>query len=144
MVKGGFWILVLSITVGPAAGCAREPAAPPVRVAIVEPEDGALVPGPDVEVALNASGVAIAPAASREPGTAHHHLFLDLDVTSAGEKIPAGRTGIIHLGKGDSAFTFRDVAAGSHRIIAVLADSAHIPLTPLAVDTVHVTVSGSL
>lgn len=135
------WFVVACILSGLAAACAGEPGE--ARVTIVEPRDGTRAAGPDVAVSLSARGVKIAPAASREPSTAHHHLFLDLDVTPASEKIPAGRTGIIHLGKGDSTFTFRDVAPGSHRIIAILADSAHIPLAPLAADTVNLTVSGS-
>lgn len=113
---------------------------PRPSVTFVEPAEGSRHPGPDVTVQLSASGIRITPASVREAGTAHHHLFLDIDATPPGEKIPAGRTGIIHLGKGDSTFVFLDVSPGRHRIIAVLGDSAHVPLEPLATDTVHVTV----
>ena len=37
-------------------------------------------------------------------------------------------------------FVFRDVSAGAHRIIAMLGDSEHVRLEPLAADTVHVMV----
>lgn len=112
----------------------------PPSVTIVEPADNAAISGSDVAVQLSASGIRITPASVREPGTAHHHLFLDIDAAAPGTKIPAGRTGIIHLGKGDSTFIFLDVSPGRHRIIAMLGDSAHVPVEPLSTDTVHVTI----
>jgi hypothetical protein len=116
------------------ATCSRRPAA---RVQIVEPRDGDTVRSADVRVVLEAQGVEIAPATDTRPGTGHHHLFLDTDVTPLGEKIPQGVTGIIHLGRGQGDFTFTDVPAGNHRLIAVVADSAHVPLQPPVVDTIH-------
>ena len=112
----------------------------PPSVTIVEPADGSAISGSDVAIQLSASGIRITPASVREPGTAHHHLFLDIEATAPRTKIPAGRTGIIHLGKGDSTFVFRNVAPGRHRIIAMLGDSAHVPVEPLSTDTVHVMV----
>lgn len=165
VIRKKSFAMLLALVAGLTAGCAREPLeeappepapgdtlpeAPPVppaaaggpaRVTIVDPADGANIGGPDVTVRLSARGIRITPAAVHEPGTAHHHLFLDLDPTPTGEKIPAGRTGIIHLGKGDSAFTFLNVAPGPHRIIAVLGDSAHVPLAPLVSDTLEITVA---
>lgn len=140
--------LLLGFVAGPPLGCGRESGEGPASVAIVEPAHGAEVAvadtaGADVQVRLTAAGITIAPASVREPGTAHHHLFLDLDPTPPGEKIPAGKTGIIHLGKGDSTFVFRGVEPGAHRIIAILADSAHVPLEPAAADTVRFTVGGA-
>ena len=48
-----------------------------------------------------------------------------------------GVSGIIHLGRGQSEFTFSDVPAGGHRLIAVVADGDHVPLQPPLVDTVR-------
>lgn len=121
------------------AACAEEPAAAP-RVEILAPEDGAVVDGPDVRVELGASGVEIAPATEHRPGTAHHHLFVDRDLTPPGDTIPSGVSGILHLGRGQTEFTLRDVEPGEHRVIAVLADWNHVPLEPLAADTVRFTV----
>ena len=135
--------LGIGLVLGASFGCgAGDDSDGAPRVTIMEPDDGAEIAaadtaGADVGVRLSAGGVTIAPASVHEPGTAHHHLFLDLDPTPMGEKIPAGRTGIIHLGKGDSAFVFRDVEPGAHRIIAILADSAHVPIEPAAADTVR-------
>lgn len=116
------------------AGCRGKPS---VAVRIVEPGDGAAVATPRVRVVLEAAGIEIAPAAQQRPGTAHHHLFLNTDVTPAGDTIPSGVTGIIHLGRGQTEFTFDSVRAGEHRVIAVLADAWHVPITPWAMDTVR-------
>ena len=120
-----------------AMACGRA-AAPTVQ--IVEPIEGATITGSRVRVVLGASGIEIAPASEQRAGTAHHHLFLDTDLTPAADTIPAGVTGIIHLGRAQTEFTFDSVSPGTHRLIAVLADPWHIATKPLAVDTVRFTV----
>ncbi|MGH7547133.1 MAG: DUF4399 domain-containing protein [Gemmatimonadales bacterium] len=116
------------------AGCTTKPA-PQVR--IVQPGDGDTLTTAEVHVVLEAQGVVIVPATELRPGTGHHHLFLDTDVTPLDDKIPQGVTGIIHLGRGQGDFTFSDVAPGEHRLIAVVADGDHVPLKPQVVDTVR-------
>ncbi len=131
------WFLRIAVPAAAAlvlAACAQATAR---RVRILEPKEGAVLAGPDVRVALEARGIEIAPAAEQRPGTAHHHLFLDTELTPPDEKIPAGVTGIIHLGRGQSEFTFEKVGPGLHRLIAQLADPNHVPLKPLVVDTVR-------
>ncbi len=120
------------------AACSR-PAPPGVR--IVEPAEGAVLAGLSMRVVLEATGIEIASAAEQRAGTGHHHLFLDTDLTAPGDTIPAGVTGIIHLGRGQAEFTFEGVAPGQHRVIAVLADPWHIPTTSAATDTVRFRVS---
>lgn len=124
------------LTAALLAACEAEERA---EIVIVMPVPGDTVTG-EVPVTLSASGIEIAPASDHRAGTAHHHLFVDRDVTPSGEKMPAGTTGLIHLGKGDSTFAILDLAPGEHRVIAVLGDSAHVPLEPLAADTVTFTV----
>jgi len=109
----------------------------PASVAISSPAEGDTVTGSAVHVTLAVSGVPLAPAAEERPGTAHHHLFLDVDTGPLDQKIPSGVTGVIHLGRAQTEYHWDSVAAGPHRIIAVLADWQHIPLAPLATDTVH-------
>ena len=121
--------LVLAVAV-----CARHPSA---RVHILQPHNGDTLTTSDVRVVLEAKGVEIIPAVEKRPGTGHHHLFLDTDLTPPNDTIPKGATGIIHLGRGQTEFTLTDVAAGAHRLIAVVADGDHIPLKPLVVDTVR-------
>lgn len=112
----------------------------PASVSFVQPQDGATIQGSDVQVALEASGVEITSADIHEPGTAHHHVFVDRDVTPLSDTIPSGVSGILHYGRGQTEFEIRDLAPGEHRLIAVLADWNHIPLDPPATDTVFITV----
>ncbi len=109
-------------------------------VEIVEPADAALVTGPEVRVLLAVRGVEIAPASDEREGTAHHHLFIDRDLTPLGDTIPSGVTGILHLGRGQTEFLLQGLGAGEHTVIAVLANRAHVPLDPPARDTVRFTV----
>jgi uncharacterized protein DUF4399 len=117
------------------AACRK--ASSPAAVTITGPAEGDTVRGVAVHVTLAVRGVELAPAADERPGTAHHHLFLDVDPGPLDRAIPAGVTGIIHLGRAQTEFHWDSVAPGPHRIIAVLGDSKHVPLVPLATDTVH-------
>jgi len=108
-------------------------------VTIVEPADGSTVTGPRVTVRLQ-TNVPIVQAGDMTPGTGHHHLFLDGDLSPAGEPIPTVPGTVVHLGTGASEFTFDAVSPGRHRLIAVVADGAHVPLVPPVVDTVFFTV----
>jgi hypothetical protein len=116
------------------------PAAPQSSVptvTILEPAEGAGVQGPSVMVHLAASGVEIVPAGPVQPGTGHHHLYLDTDLGEAGTVVPTVPGAVIHLGTGVSEYTFENVAPGEHRLIAVVADGVHVPLEPWVVDTVN-------
>jgi len=109
----------------------------PAKVRIVSPARDTVLKGTTVTVVLEATGVEIAPVAEHRAGTAHHHLFLDTEVTPVDQPIPVGVAGIVHLGKGQTSYTFENVAPGEHRLIAVLGDINHVPLKPLATDTVR-------
>lgn len=122
----------------PAAEASAEAAS--ATVAIVEPAEGAEVAGPAVVVRLTASGVEIVPAGELKPGTGHHHLYLDADLTPGDRPVPTIEGQIIHLGTGVSEYTFENVTPGTHRLIAVVADGLHVPLQPWVVDTVTFTV----
>lgn len=109
-------------------------------VSIVAPANSAEVMGSTVTVQLDVAGFPIVVAGDMTPGTGHHHLFLDADVTSATEPIPTVPGSIVHMGDASSEYVFEDVAPGEHRLIAVVADGAHVPLQPFVVDTVVFTV----
>lgn len=131
---------ILGCLVGTAVlfvACGRKASPPPAVVIIDTPANGDTVRGAAVQITLTARGVELAPAADERPGTAHHHLFLDVETGPLDRPIPAGVTGIIHLGRAQTEFHWDSVAPGPHRIIAVLGDSKHVPLVPLASDTVH-------
>lgn len=114
---------------------AVEPRAP--AVSITDPVDGAEV-GRDVRVVLGADGVDVVPASgAREPGRGHHHLFVDVDLTPAGEPIPGDVAGIIHIGTGAAEHVLEGLAPGEHRVIAMLAHGDHVPMEGVATDTVR-------
>ena len=121
-----------------AKGGGMAAAAAAAKVEIVEPKEGDTVSSP-VKIVLNTTGVVIVAATDERPGTGHHHLFVDKDVTPAGDTMPRGVTGVIHLGKGQTEFD-DTLKAGPHRIIAVVGTYQHIPLSPMVADTVNFTV----
>jgi hypothetical protein len=109
-------------------------------VTILEPADGATITGPVVNVRLAVTGVPIVPAGDLTPGTGHHHLYLDADLTPAAAPVPTVPGSIVHMGNAASEFRFDSVQPGQHRLIAVVADGVHVPLQPWVVDTVTFTV----
>ena len=110
--------------------------APIGTVTILEPANSAAVMGTSMTVRLSVAGFPIVVAGDMTPGTGHHHLYLDADVTDITVPVPAVPGSIVHMGNGASEYTFENVTAGQHRLIAVVADGAHVPLHPLVVDTV--------
>lgn len=111
-------------------------------VTIVTPMNGGLINGSSVSVTLS-STVQILPAGDMTAGTGHHHLYLDADLTPAGQPVPTVPGSIIHMGDASTSYTFENVPAGEHRIIAVVADGVHVPLQPWVVDTVTFTVGNN-
>ncbi|HSL71839.1 MAG TPA: DUF4399 domain-containing protein [Longimicrobiales bacterium] len=103
---------------------------------IEQPADGAELSGPAVTIALRAENIALAPAGDTTPGTGHLHLFINTDVTAAGELIPTG-AGIVHLGKAQQSHELTGLAAGDYTVIAVLGDLAHRRIEPQIMDTVR-------
>ena len=111
-------------------------------VTIVEPSEGATLPGTSIHVVLQAEGIEVVPAGELREGTGHQHLYLDAEIGEPGSTIPAGQPNILHLGQGQSEADFTEVASGEHRVIAVVADGLHRILDPLVVDTVTFVVGG--
>jgi hypothetical protein len=136
MHKVHFGSALTALTLLLLAACDQEPQEPP-RVSIEFPTEGAEVEGPDVLVRLAAQNIRIVSADIHEPGTGHHHIFVNTDLTPLRDTIPSGVPGIIHMGQGQTEFLVTGLEPGEHRLIAVLADHAHVPLDPPAVDTVH-------
>lgn len=128
-----------------ATGCGGTPDSeapvetPAPSVSFTFPSEGEVVDGTTVTVELSTT-VRIALAGDMTPMTGHHHLYLDSDLTEAGVPVPTVPGSIVHMGDGSSDYTFEGVPAGEHRLIAVVADGAHVPLQPWVVDTVTFTV----
>jgi hypothetical protein len=108
-------------------------------VTITSPAKGATT-GTDVTVTLRATGVTIAKAdGGKVENVGHYHLFLDTIPTPDNIPIPPTSAKIVHIGTGDSTFTFKGLAPGQHQIIAVLGYGNHAPM-PGGRDTVTFTV----
>jgi len=116
------------------------PAEPAVTVQITQPEEGATV-GPDVMVVMETDGIEIVSITPPVVGTGHHHLYVDVDLTPLSDMIPQNDPQIIHMGDGSTEYMLEGLAPGEHRLIAVVANPAHIPLDPPVVDTLHFTVA---
>ena len=113
----------------PAAPAAPAPAAPAAGVAIVSPAEGDST-GHDVTVVMtHEGGLTIAKADSKQvEGVGHYHLFLDTIPSGEGQAIPPNSKNTVHIGTGDSTYTFKGLAPGKHQIIAVLGYGNHIPM----------------
>jgi uncharacterized protein DUF4399 len=111
----------------PAAAPAA-PAAPTAAVKIVSPAKNDST-GHDVTVVLAKEGVTIAKAdGAQVEGTGHYHLFLDTIPSADGAAIPPNSKNVVHIGTGDSTYTFKGLAAGPHEIIAVIGYGNHFPM----------------
>jgi hypothetical protein len=115
------------------------PAAPPVpnaAVQIMSPADGDTTMS-DVTIVLGKEGVTIEKASGvRADGVGHHHLFLDTAAVAEGEVIPPTSGKVVHIGTGDSTYTFKGLSAGPHEVIAVIGYGDHAAM-PGRRDTVR-------
>ena len=110
-----------------AAAAPAAPAAPAMAgVAIVSPKEGDST-GADVTVVLSKEGpVTIEKANSTKvEGVGHYHLFLDTAVVAEGVVIPPTTKHMVHIGTGDSTYTYKGLTPGQHQIIAVIGYGDH-------------------
>jgi hypothetical protein len=122
---------------GTTAGAAPAVAAPAAGASIVSPAEGDSV-GSDVVVRLSARGVTVEKAGGTHvEGVGHYHLFLDTPPTADGVVIPPNTATTVHIGSGDSTYTFKGVAPGAHELIVVLGHGDHVPMMTMARDTVR-------
>jgi len=138
-----------SDTTGAAAPPAGQSAAAPATpsavssnagVTITSPAKGATT-GKDVTVTMHSEGMTVTKADGKKvEGVGHYHLFLDTIPTSDNAPIPPTTAKIVHLGTGDSTYTFKGLSAGPHRIIAVIGYGDHSPMVGPRRDTVEFTV----
>ena len=105
---------------------APAPAAPTAGVTIVSPKDNDST-GADVTVVLSKEGpVSIEKASgTKAEGVGHYHLFLDTAVVADGQVIPPATKHMVHIGTGDSTYTFKGLTPGQHEIVAVIGYGDH-------------------
>jgi uncharacterized protein DUF4399 len=120
----------------PTTAAAAPAAAPMATVTIVSPAEGDST-GRDVTVVLTKQNVTIAKAdAARAEGIGHYHLFLDTIPTMDTLPIPPATKKMVHIGTGDSTYTFKGLTPGEHQIIALIGFGNHVPM-PSVMDTVR-------
>jgi hypothetical protein len=109
-----------------APAAATPPAAPAAGVTIVSPKDGDTTSA-DVAVVLSQEGpVTIEKANStKAEGVGHYHLFLDTTAVADGQVIPPATKHMVHIGTGDSTYTFKGLTPGQHEIVAVIGYGDH-------------------
>ncbi len=119
-----------------AAPVAAAPAPAMPTVIIVSPAEGDST-SKDVTVTLSHQNVTIAKAdAAKVEGIGHYHLFLDTIPSMDTLAIPPTTKNVVHIGTGDSTYTFKGLKPGPHEIIAVIGYGNHVPM-PSVTDTVH-------
>lgn len=125
-----------SVAAAGAPAAAAAPTAPATAVRITSPAKNDST-GHDVTVVLAETGVTIAKADGKKvEGTGHYHLFLDTPVSADGAPIPPTSKNVVHIGTGDSTYTFKGLAPGAHELIVVLGYGDHTPMATQR-DTVH-------
>ena len=105
----------------------RTAAPPDARVYLISPTDGESVTSP-VLVRFGLTGAGVAPAGIDAPGSGHHHLLIDTELTDFARPIPADAQHV-HFGAGQTETTV-ELAPGMHRLQLVLGDHLHIPHDP--------------
>jgi len=117
-------------TAAAAAPAAAPPAVPAASsgagVTIVSPKNGDTT-GTDVTVTLSKQGPVTIEKASgaKADGVGHYHLFLDTAAVADGTVIPPTDAHVIHIGTGDSTYTFKGLAPGAHTLVAVIGYGDH-------------------
>jgi hypothetical protein len=110
------------------AATSPAPVAPAMAVRITSPADGDTV-GADVAITLSAQGVTIEKATGiRVEGVGHFHLFLDAPPSADNLVIPPNSPTIVHIGTGDSTYSYKNLPAGAHEVIAVIGYGDHTPM----------------
>jgi 6-phosphogluconolactonase len=111
----------------PAAAPAAAPAAPAGPEAVIVSPKNNDTTGADVTVKLSKQGPVTIEKASgtKADGVGHYHIFLDTAVVADGTVIPPTNAHVVHIGTGDSTYTFKGLTPGPHQIIAVIGYGDH-------------------
>lgn len=103
----------------------------PDAIRITSPENCEQVTGPDVEMAWEAPGLTIVPAAEAKTETDLHAHFIVDNAYEVGEGAPIPvQDGVIHTAA--IPVTIEGLAPGEHTVQLVIADPGHVPVPGLA------------
>jgi Domain of unknown function (DUF4399) len=124
----------------PGMASQREASPPGARVAIVNIEDGAVVPTTFL-VQFSVSGMGVAPAGTNVANTGHFHLLIDVaELPDPNLPLPKSEQ-FIHFGGGQTE-TMLTLPAGEHTLQVVFADYLHVPHDPVVMSgPITITVS---
>jgi len=119
------FLTVLSVSVAQA----RSPAPDGARVFFANIADGDTVSSP-FTVQFGSEGIQIAPADIMIPGTGHHHLYINAELSELDIQysIPSDDTHI-HYGAGQTEAEIW-LAPGTHTLQLVMGDGNHVPHDP--------------
>lgn len=137
-----FALCMIGLALAACGGTDADDDAPSVKFDNLK--DGQQVTSP-VNVCLSAEYIKIEPKGAVVAGSGHHHIVVDASAEElasfekAGVVIPADDTHI-HMGDGGAC---KDVplAPGKHKLTAVVADGAHMTLSPPVMASVEVDVT---
>ncbi|MCC7021013.1 MAG: DUF4399 domain-containing protein [Ardenticatenales bacterium] len=143
------WVMILAMgAVGlTAAACTGTEGGADDTAASVQFDtlkDGDKVTSP-VNICLSAVDITIEPKGAVKPGSGHHHIVVDASEEElaayemAGSVIPTDDTHI-HMGDG-AACKDVELTAGTHTLTAIVADGAHMTLSPSVMTSVEVEVT---
>jgi hypothetical protein len=110
---------------------------PTAVVRIVSPSDGDTLASGVVTVRLEVEGLVVVPAGVEQASSGHHHLLVDAPLPALDLPVPSEAGRYIHLGKGQTEFLLEELDIGEHRVIALVGDHMHVPLSPPVADTVR-------
>lgn len=133
-------VLVGAIMVLASNAWAQSPPPPGAQVFFANLQDGATVKSPFL-VKFGAQGVKITRAGINIPGTGHHHLLINTELTAddKGFSIPED-TRHLHFGGGQTEVEL-NLDPGTYTLMMVLGDGDHVPFDPMVTsDKITITV----
>jgi hypothetical protein len=119
---------------------AQSPPPPGAKVFFANIQNGAVVTSPFL-VQFGAEGVKITRAGINIPGTGHHHLLINAELTAEdkGYSIPQDAHHL-HFGGGQTEVEL-NLDPGTYTLMMVLGDGDHVPFEPMVTsDKITITV----
>jgi hypothetical protein len=105
-----------------------EAEAPALKVYIIWPANGQVIPSGKFWVRMGLSNAGVAPAGIAKPNTGHHHLLVDTDLPPLDQEIPSDKRHL-HFGLGQTEARL-ELPPGRHTLQMLLGDDTHVPTNP--------------
>lgn len=122
-----FVVLMLNVSILPAADLPQSASPAGAEVYIISPKAGEVV-NREFTVRFGLRGMGVAPAGIAAENTGHHHLIIDAPLPGSAMPIPMDDQHR-HFGKGQTE-TVLTLRPGKHTLQLLLADANHIPHQP--------------